>query len=198
MSINPVLLGRPPSFIPADPVCLQVVSRDLSGRFGSPLGEVEDCPDMDCFTRRTTQKLRFDATANEECDEGAGAVLDTTIFGRVEHLFKGQTGGARGIHSGTVFWTLSQGHGRGTGNMRGVTNAGTHRAPVFRACEGCDAPTMQGSLEATATIGPGTSAPRVVLLRAVYKIALQEPGEEGLVGNFKGTLEGVVMFFCDL
>ena len=199
MSIHPALL-RPASFLPDEPVCLQVVSRNLEGELARPSGEPERCPDVDCFTLPTSQRFAMETQTHEPCDEKAAGVLDTKISGKLFHIFAGSSGEGRAAHSASIWWSLPGGHGRGVGTMRGITNAGTHRAPVFRGCEDCDAPTMQGVLEASVTIGAATrpaSAPRVVLLRAVYKLRV-DPSERGLAGRFTGTLEGVVMFDCDL
>jgi hypothetical protein len=84
--------------------------------------------------------------------------------------------------------------------MHGITNAGTHRLPVFEGVEECTAPTMQGTLEASVTIGESQAASpaRVVMLRGVYKLAFPKAAKEGVLGPFEGTFEGVVMFICDI
>jgi hypothetical protein len=81
------------------------------------------------------------------------------------------------------------------GNLSGLTNAGTHREPVFQACQPCDA---RGFMEGRfcGTIVRTTEAGLLGChVFGTYRIGF-DPSEVGVVGRLRGTLEGLVVCDC--
>jgi hypothetical protein len=76
---------------------------------------------------------------NRQCDSEQGRLLDGAFqVAELVHVFD-REGRERGFHSGRFEWSTD----RGTvvsGELSGITNAGTHREPAFDACQRCNEP----------------------------------------------------------
>ena len=156
-------------------VCLSAVSKDLEGELRLLESEKEECRERDCTTLETLHQIELKA-ARHDCDSDAGSVLDGVLHsGDLVHKFEGGDGNNRGIHEGSFRW---KGAGAlATGNLRGVTNMGTHRPPAFKECQRCD-PRL---------IGCG--------IQAAYRLRF-DPSTDGGSGAVAGTLEGELVCDC--
>jgi hypothetical protein len=106
------------------------------------------------------------------------------------HVFDGD-GNGRGMHSGEFRWQSSI--GLIMGRLAGITNAGTHRPPVFKECQRCHDAVMEGQFQ-----GVVCRAPRIRRLSALR--GLPNPYRSGQRGSarsgVRGTVEGVLITPC--
>ena len=175
-------------------VCLAAVSKNLRGDLRLLDREREECEKPECRTLKTDHGLKVEVRSHEPCDSEAGRQLDGTLFvRRLIHALADGTGEGRGLHTGAFRWVGAQ--VAIEGRMSGVTNVGTHRQPVFQACQECD---DRGYME-------GRLCGRVVRARderlvgcevtAAYRI-LFDPSEGFQDTGVQGTLEGVLVCAC--
>ncbi len=128
------------------------------------------------------------------CDSKAAGLLDGTLAsGDLAHKFADADGNRRGVHEGTFRWNGSGATAVGT--LRGVTNAGTHRAPAFDECQRCDNPgVMEGLL--VGTIRKARDRRLVgCTIEAAYRLRF-DPSTDGGSGAVRGTLEGAIVCDC--
>lgn len=174
-------------------VCVSPLSKDLDGGLDLVHSERETCRTLECRTLETQHHLKL-RVARHDCDSPAAKALDGTLSsGDLATKFADADGTHRGIHEGTFRW--SGAGASATGTLRGVTNAGTHRAPAFKECQRCDSPgVMEGLL-----VGRIVKAKdrRLVgcAIQAVYLLGF-EPSTEGGAGPVRGTLEGAIVCDC--
>jgi hypothetical protein len=175
-------------------LCLSEVSKDLAGDLRLLESQREECANPKCRTLKTVHLLELEARSHKPCDSRPGRLLDGVFSVRdLTHAFARGDGNRRGIHAGTFRW-----RGRDIlviGDISGITNAGTHREPAFKACQTCDA---HGFME-------GRFCGRVVKARArelvgcgvigTYRLAF-DPSREGGSGAVRGTLEGALVCPC--
>ena len=174
-------------------VCVSPLSKDLEGALDLVHSERERCRTLRCKTLETQHHLKL-AVARHDCDSEAGALLDGTLAsGDLVHKFADADGNRRGVHEGTFRWS---GSGTlATGTLRGVTNAGTHRAPAFDACQKCEDPgVMEGLLVGTIRRARDR---RLIgcTIQAMYRLRF-DPSSEGGSGGVRGTLEGAIVCDC--
>jgi hypothetical protein len=175
-------------------VCVSSLSKDLEGELGLVHSERERCRTLRCETLETLHHLKLDVRAHD-CDSEVAKLLDGTLAsGDLAHKFADADGMRRGVHEGTFRWS-----GQGiaaTGTLRGVTNAGTHRAPAFEpACQKCEDPgVMEGLL--TGTIRKARDRRLIgCAIQAAYRLRF-DPSSEGGSGAVRGTLEGAIVCDC--
>jgi hypothetical protein len=174
-------------------VCVSPVSKDLKGELSLVHSEPETCVPLRCKTLETLHHLRLEVVAHS-CDSPAAAVLDGTLAsGDLVHKFADADGTHRGVHEGTCTWTAPG--LAATGTLRGVTNAGTHRAPAFDDCQQCDNPgVMEGLL--VATIRKARNRRLIgCTIQAAYRLRF-EADPKGGQGGAAGTLEGAIVCDC--
>ena len=173
------------------PVCLSSVSKDVEGEVGDPENERRGCRDPECVTLTGLQTLRLKVGTHQDCDR----VLE--LDGEIEvrdlvQVFDGD-GTGRGFHSGSFRWESSV--GLIFGQLSGITNAGTHRAPAFQECQRCADPVMEGQLCGTVC---RAREPRFAdcMVFGAYRLRI-EPSPEGLKRQgVRGTFEGVLVCPC--
>lgn len=175
-------------------MCLHAVSKNLRGELLLIDSEREPCDD--CVTLKTVHALRLDVAANPECDSGKGALLDGRFYSPdLTHAFADGDGNQRGHHVGTFRW-----RGQGvevTGSMNGITNAGTHRQPVFEDCQPCRAHGfMEGSLCGVVRRSRDGSLCGCAVV-GTYRLRF-DPSSEGGQGAVRGTLEAVLSCRCQV
>jgi hypothetical protein len=175
-------------------VCVSPLSKDLEGELGLVHSERERCRTLRCETLETQHHLKLGVSAHD-CDSEVAKLLDGTLAsGDLAHKFADADGNRRGIHEGTFRWS-----GAGTtatGTLRGVTNAGTHRAPAFDpACQKCEDPgVMEGLL--VGTIRKARDRRLIgCTIQAAYRLRF-DPSSEGGSGGVRGTLEGAIVCDC--
>jgi hypothetical protein len=167
-------------------ICMQAVSKDLTGEFFDEKQERQTCAKPPCVTLKGWLKFKVQVTPHAPCD--AVAAFDGAISGELVFAYI-KEGHGRGYHLGRFEWAGS----RSTliGRMSGVTNAGTHRAPAA-PCEDCDrGGHMEGRLDAVVVRGEHEGC-RVL---ATYVIDF-DPGFEIQGTAVHGTLEGVSICPC--
>jgi hypothetical protein len=176
-------------------VCLSPLSKDLEGEI-RPIDESEreECRERGCVTIKTVHELRLRAVTNEQCDS-LGRVLDGELRVReLTHAFEGTPAKGRGIHAGSFRWTGTQ--AVATGSLSGITNANTHRQPVFEDREPCEAPgLMEGRLCGRIRRAEEGRLTGCELL-GTYRLRF-DPTGEGPRGGTRGTLEAVVICRCE-
>ena len=172
-------------------VCLSVLSKDVEGEFGEPDSARRACREPDCVTLTSVQPLTLKLAPHQDCDrvtelDGAIEVRDLV------HVFDSD-GTGRGLHSGSLRW--ASGAGLILGQLFGITNAGTHRAPAFQECQRCQDAVMEGQLCATVC---RAREPRFADCQIVgaYRLRI-EPGPDGLgPQRVLGTIEGALVCPC--
>lgn len=173
------------------PVCLTSVSKDIEGEFADPENERRSCADPGCETLTSLQSLILKLATHQDCDRLIE--LDGTIEIRdLVHVYDND-GTGRGIHSGSFRWESSV--GLIFGDISGITNAGTHRAPAFRECQRCWDPIMEGQLRGTVCRArePGYLGRTIF---GAYRLRI-EPSPDGLQRQgVRGTFEGVLASAC--
>jgi hypothetical protein len=174
-------------------VCVSAVSKDLKGELDLVHSDPETCDALQCKTLETLHHLRLTVVAHT-CDSPAAALLNGTLAsGDLVHKFADADGTHRGVHEGTCVWT---GPGlSAAGTLRGVTNAGTHRAPAFKDCQKCDSPgVMEGLL--VATIRKARDRRLIgCTIQAMYRMRF-DSATDGGHGAVIGTLEGAIVCDC--
>jgi len=172
-------------------VCLTPLSRNLEGELGKPDSERRECRRPECLTLTSVQTLVLKLADAEDCDRlpdltGAIEVRDLV------HVFDGD-GNGRGMHSGDFRW--ESGIGLIMGSLAGITNAGTHRPPVFGECQRCWDPVMEGQFRGT-VCRPRSPEFADCELFGAYRLRI-EPTKEGMPGQgVRGTLEGLLIRPC--
>jgi hypothetical protein len=133
-----VTLGVHPDEFFSTRVCLAEISKNLTGGLYLLDHDDQTCRERDCQTLKTSHALRAGVESNPPCDSELGQSLDGRFV--VRNLVTAFTDGKskrRGVHVGNFRW-LGKG-AQAQGQLSGLSNAGTHRKPIFRDCEPCDA-----------------------------------------------------------
>jgi hypothetical protein len=175
-------------------VCLFPVSKDLEGELRPLEAEIEECRARRCRTLKTVHLLELNARRGPCESEELAALLDGVLNVRdLTTAFLDGDGTLRGVHGGTFRWR--GGGARASGSFSGLTNAGTHRGPIFDECQPCDAPGyMEGRLCGRIDRRSDRRFAGCELL-GTYRLRF-EPSREGGAGRIEGTLEVAVICPC--
>lgn len=175
-----------------DTHCLRTVSKDVRGELRLLDRERRRCPDSDCRTLVTDHVLRAEVATHDPCDEVPE--LDGRLFvRRLVTTFREVDGTSRGVHAGDFAWNTGDIVVRG--DLRGMTNVGTHREPAFEGCQECHMPgDMEGMLcgrviKATDDSLVGTQVTGAYRLRFDASEGAQDT-------DLRGTFEGVTLRAC--
>lgn len=191
MAFPPGCLDEPPVLL-KERLCVHNVSKDVRGELDLNVSQIEKCLTPECRTLKTVHGLKVDV-GGHDCDSSLGKLLDgTLVVDRLVTAFE-EDGLHRGVHAGDFRWE-SKGaliHGR----MSGITNAGTHRAPVFEPCERCDERGVLTGRLCGEVVEAQVGELRECKVVAIYKIRF-DPSEKGGSGGVYGTLEGMVICPC--
>jgi hypothetical protein len=176
-------------------ICLSALSKNLKGEL-RPLHHVlERCAKLKCRTLKTIHFLELRATGNAPCDSPTGKLLDGNFIVRnLVTAFENGDGTRRGIHEGDFLWKGTGAEAVGT--ISGITNAGTHREPIFDKCQTCDAKGwMEGRFCGTirASRRPQLRGCQVI---GTYRFHFDPGKSQGGTGAVTGTLEGEVVCAC--
>jgi hypothetical protein len=176
-------------------ICLSALSKNLEGELRPLQAERERCPRLRCLTLKTIHFVHLRASTNRPCDSRSGQLLDGDLSVRnLVSAFEAGDGTRRGIHQGDFIW-----RGKGLvaiGTLSGITNAGTHRAPIFKPCQTCDA---KGFMEGRFCGTIRRSERRQLLgcqLIGTYRFEFKPSRGEGGQGGIRGTLEGEIVCAC--
>jgi hypothetical protein len=105
-------------------------------------------------------------------------------------------GKQRGFHAG--HFRLEQGSTvLVTGELSGVTNAGTHRKPFDPACQECYAPGFMEGRFCGVIRRARQKAFVCCNVIGIYKLRLPDPSDTGGGGTVQGVMEGVIVCGCD-
>jgi hypothetical protein len=176
-------------------ICLSALSKNLKGELRPLHHERERCAKLRCITLKTIHFVRCRVTTNKPCDSRSGQLLDGDLT--IENLvsaFEGGDGTRRGIHQGEFVWK-----GRGLvafGTLSGITNAGTHRKPIFEPCQTCDAKGfMEGRFCGTIR---QSDRPQLLGCQVIgtYRFEFKPTRTEGGQGGIRGTMEGEIVCPC--
>ena len=171
-------------------LCLSALSKNMEGRLDLRDRDVQRCGEPECKTLKTLHGLELEVGSHKPCDSKLGARLNgRLIVKEFVTAFEDADGEKRGVHAGDFVW---EGPGvRVEGRMSGITNAGTHRDPVFDPCQKCHDPGyIEGRLcgSVTASRSPDLEGCYVV---GTYRFKYDPSsggGEGGIVGTFEGSL----------
>ncbi|HZN10177.1 MAG TPA: hypothetical protein VFC61_00780 [Blastocatellia bacterium] len=186
-------LDDPPTILQQS-MCLSAVSKNMRGTLKLNVSQEHKCEDPPCKTLKTVHQLKLAPRANQPCDSRLARPFGGTIV--VERLVTAfdEDGHHRGFHAGDFVWAGTAGV-KVVGRLSGITNAGTHRRPVFDDCQPCDARgVMEGRLcgQVTAADDPALKNCQVM---GAYRIKF-DPSVTGGSGAVTGVLEGVIICPC--
>jgi hypothetical protein len=190
-----------PTYILDQPMCLFPLSKETDqeglGELRLVLADQETCDD-NCRTLKTIHELDLPLQSSnvDRCDSPRAEPLNGRLH--VCDLTHALADGAfdhRGFHGGTFTW-LGQ-RLLATGTLSGITNAGTHRKPVFDpACQDCHQPTfMEGRF--CGVIRRAASDPALIGCQVFGTYRLQFEGSlRERSTPIRGVLEGLVVCEC--
>lgn len=194
MALPPGCLDDPEALF-ENRFCVHNLSKDAHGNLELINSEPQKCAKPGCLTLKTLHRFKVELRRHD-CDSPDGALLDGTLV--VERLVTAfeRDGLHRGVHAGDFQWFVDAG-GLISGRISGITNAGTHREPIFKPCERCDQRgvligRLCGEIEQAP---PGADYLQRAKIVATYKVSF-DPSEDGGQGGVRGTLEGVVVVPC--
>jgi hypothetical protein len=171
--------------------CIFPLSKNLRGELDLVESEEESCDKHDCRSLETAHRLKAEV-GGHDCDFERGRLTDGILVASIVSKFADADGTRRGVHEGAF---RLRGASLITGELRGVTNAGTHREPVFDACQKCEEPgVMEGLLLGTIRRSPD-KALIGCRVQAAYRLRY-EADQKGGSGEFQGTLEGGIICIC--
>ena len=178
--------------------CLDEISKGVRGRLRLAWQELESCAERRCETFKTIHQLDLQLQPGPCEPEQPPRLPNGQLYScDLTHALKSLNGTAegRGFHGGTFTW-VDQGF-LATGTLSGITNAGTHRAPIFEpACQRCDEPhVMEGRFCGIIrrSVDPGLLGCQVFgayLLQFDKELTAPDNEVRG------GVLEGVVVCEC--
>jgi hypothetical protein len=176
-------------------ICLSALSKNLKGELRPLQHELERCARLRCVTLKTIHFVQLRVSSNQRCDSRTGQLLDGALTIRnLATAFEGGDGTRRGIHEGDFIWRSNA--AIAIGSVSGITNAGTHREPVFKPCQTCDA---KGFTEGR-FCGTIRRAERRQLVGCqvigTYRFHFDATKREGGQGGIEGTLEGEIVCAC--
>lgn len=172
--------------------CVTHVSKDLKGKLDLTNMKDHQCKEPKCKTRRVSHTLNVDVVRTK-CDSDPSKFLDGSLAVKLSTAFD-TDGMHRGFHSGDFVWT-GVGGLTITGRMSGITNTGTHRRPI-QDCQKCnDVGILEGRL-CGEVIKPGDSKLKGCQVMAAYRLKF-DPSEKGGSGAVVGTIDGVIVCFCN-
>ena len=183
-----------PATIFKQKMCVNSVSKNFKATIKLVDKDEQKCAKPGCVTLKTIHALKMGVVSNNPCDSKLGKVLTGTIL--VERLASAfdNDGTRRGFHAGDFVWKTASFVAQG--RLSGVTNAGTHRAPVFQACQPCDARGfMEGRIcgQIVETNKPELKGCNII---GTYRMRF-DPTQTGPQGGGQGTIEAVLVCPCE-
>ena len=183
-----------PAIIFKQRMCVNPVSKNFKGTIKLAQKDEQKCAKPECRTLKTIHVLKIGVVSNNPCDSKIGKMLTGTLV--VEKLVTAfnQDGTGRGVHAGDFIWKTAS--FALEGRLSGVTNAGTHRKPVFNDCQPCDA---RGFMEGRICgVIVDTNKPELkgCQLVGTYRMRFT-PTATGPNAGGQGTIEAVLVCPCD-
>jgi hypothetical protein len=183
-----------PAIIFKQKMCVHSVSKNLKATIKLMDKDEQRCDTPECRTLKTIHVLKIGVVSNNPCDSKLGKTLTGSII--VERLSSAfdQDGTKRGFHAGDFVWKTAS--FVAMGRLSGVTNAGTHRKPIFNDCQTCDARGfMEGRIcgQITETNKPELKGCQII---GTYRMRFP-PTATGGNGGGQGTIEAVLVCPCE-
>lgn len=174
-------------------MCVNSVSKNFKASIRVLQKEEQKCEKPECRTLKTIHAMKIGVVSNNPCDSKVGKMLTGTIV--VEKLASAfdQDGTKRGFHGGDFVWKTASFVAEG--RMSGVSNAGTHRRPIFDDCQPCDARGfMEGRIcgQIVETNKPELKGCQLI---GTYRMRYQ-PTPTGPNAGGQGTIEAVLVCPC--
>lgn len=174
-------------------MCVNAVSKNFKATIKLVDKDEQKCEKPECRTLKTIHVLKITVVSNNPCDSKLGKTLTGSIV--VERLASAfdQDGAHRGFHAGDFVWKTAT--FAAEGRISGVTNAGTHRKPIFNDCQPCDARGfMEGRIcgEIVETSKPELKGCQII---GTYRMRFI-PTATGPNAGGQGTIEAVLVCPC--
>jgi len=170
-----------------DQFCLKPVSKDVKGELKVRRQKTYKCKKPRCATLKVGYRLALKVTSHPPCDKFR------RLDGRLRAALRVATqndGHGRGFHVGRFRWDSPA--GTVIGQMRGITNAGTHRRPPLDDCEPCN---IRGHKEGQLIGRFVDGRYKGCRVHASY-VLNYDPGQAGQNTGAWGTIEGVTICKC--
>jgi hypothetical protein len=175
-------------------MCVHAVSKNLKATIKLLEKDEQRCEKPPCRTLKTSHTLKLTGiVSNNPCDSKFGKILTGSIL--VEKLSSAfdQDGTQRGFHAGDFEWKTASFLIRG--RLSGVTNAGTHRKPIFKDCQPCDARGFMEGRICGAVVETTKEELTDCQIIGTYRLSFP-PSETGGNGSGSGTIEAVLVCPC--
>ena len=174
-------------------MCLNALSKNGEGRFSHADTDIQPCDKPPCKTLKTIQTLEM-KVEGWDCDSELGKYFDGKfIVERFVGAYEDGDGNNRGIHSGDFKWVGTDVVAEG--RIAGVTNAGTHREPIFDPCQPCDAHGYMEGRFCGVVVETKVSELKGCHLLGTYRFRF-DPTSSGPDGGMAGTFEGELLCPC--
>lgn len=171
--------------------CIYPFSKTTSGKHRILKKAEDKCEELKCISLKIMQTLEFTVRSHSQCDSEKAKNLDGNLKMR---LIQGliNNGEGRGAHQG-LFKLGGNSDTYVLGQLRGITNAGTHHRPL-QECESCD---IKGHMEGqlNGIIYNKKDVRTMDRLLATYALEFKT-GVEFHMDGLKGTIEGVIISEC--
>lgn len=182
-----------PATILKQRMCVNSVSKNFKATIKITQKDEQKCEKPECRTLKTISALKIGVVSNNPCDSKLGKTLTGSIL--IERLATAfdQDGTGRGVHAGDFVWKTAS--FAIEGRISGVTNAGTHRKPIFNDCQLCDARGfMEGRIcgQIVDTTKPELKGCQLI---GTYRMRFT-PTATGPNGAGQGTIEAVLVCPC--
>lgn len=185
-----------PATIFKQKMCVHAVSKNFKASTRVLESMEQKCQKPQCVTLKTLHVMKLELTSNPPCDSKFGKLLNGTLT--VEKLATAfdQDGTGRAFHAGDFVWKGT--NFVATGRMSGVTNAGTHRKPVFKDCQPCDARGFMEGRICGQIIETNKEELKGCQIIGTYRISFppSPTAPKGGVGDGQGTIEAVLVCSC--
>ena len=183
-----------PGTILQQEMCLNALSKNGDGKLILRDSKLHKCHAPACQTLKTVHELQLFLHTNPPCDTPITKSFDGDL--KVERLVTAfdRDGTHRGFHAGDFVLTGPAGL-TVTGRLSGVTNLGTHRPPIFQACQQCNEHgVMEGRLcgQVIKTNDPALKDCQII---AAYRIRF-DSSTTGGQGGIRAVIEGVLICPC--
>ena len=184
-----------PKDVLTTPFCMNAVSKNADGKLLQFEVTTVQCPPAGCPTLRTVHQLEVVTQSNPPCDSPLAQNLDGIwVVKELATAFDGD-GKGRGVHVGKFEWNANGGIAQVLGRVEGITNAGTHRAPVFQNCQPCDAEGYMEGYFCGQVVDTTISQLKYCFVQGTYRFQF-DASQEAQSTNIRGTLEAALVCPC--
>ncbi|MEM7356081.1 MAG: hypothetical protein AAF657_35020 [Acidobacteriota bacterium] len=184
-----------PNHIVGTPFCLAAVSKNAQGVLDRLKVKTQQCPSGGCPTLRTVHQLEVQTQSHAPCDSALSQNLDGIFVVKELYTAFDGNGERRGFHVGKFEWNANGGVASVVGEVKGITNAGTHRAPIFQNCQPCDAKGFMEGYFCGRVVDTQIGQLKNCFVQGTYRFRF-DPSQEAQTTSTQGTLEAVLICPC--